>query len=88
MAAPQTSQRVATLSDPPIGIIDPVALDTDYDPCLRGFTVTGSGDVKVTYDADGSVGVLPSRAAGTDYYGLIRRIWAVGTSATGIKGYR
>jgi hypothetical protein len=83
---PQTTQRVSTLSDPPRGIVDPVVLDTNYDPCLRGFTVTGAGDVKVTYD-DGSIGVLPARQAGVDYGGMIYRIWSVGTTATGIKGY-
>lgn len=83
---PETTQRIATLSDPPRGIVDPIVANTDYTPCLRGFTVTVGGDVKVTYE-DGSVGVLPSRQAGVDYGGLIRRVWSVGTTATGIKGY-
>lgn len=83
---PQTTQRIATLSDPPRGIVDAVAMDTNYSPCLRGFTVTVAGDVKVTYEDD-TVGTLPSRQVGVDYGGLIKRIWSVGTTAAGVKGY-
>lgn len=81
------TQIVETTGCPIQGIVDPVVLDTDYDsPCLRGFTVTVAGDVKVTFE-DNSVGTLPNRQPGVDYGGFIRKIWSVGTTATGIKGY-
>lgn len=82
----RTTTNVGTPSDPPYGIVDPVALDTDYDPPLRGFVCAVGGTVKVTM-ADGSLGTYPACVAGSIYGGFIKRIHTSGTSATGIVGF-
>lgn len=52
---------------------------------LRGFMVTGGGDVQVT-GYDGSTAVIPGCIPGVQYWALITRVWSTNTTATGIVG--
>lgn len=54
---------------------------------IRGFTVGVTGNVKVTM-GDDTVVTWPARQAGIDYACQCKRIWASGTTATGIIGGR
>jgi len=79
-------RHASTWADPPFGIVDPVVLDRTYDPPLRGFIVTGEGNVHVVM-VDDSTGTFPLCSPGTVYGGMISKITASGTTATGIKGF-
>ena len=70
---------VLTPADPPWGIVDPVVLDQDYDPPMRGFIAATAGNVSVVM-ADGSTGIYPACSAGTVYGGFIAKFNAAGTS--------
>ena len=76
------------LNEPPTGAFSVTPSDTvDLTHKIRAFEVTVGGAVTVTFE-DGSTIALPARVAGTRYSGIITRIWATGTTATGIIAYR
>jgi hypothetical protein len=52
---------------------------------IRGLIVATAGNVSVIMD-DGSSAVLPGLKPGVEYMGVINRIKATGTTATGIIG--
>lgn len=54
---------------------------TDLPRMARGLAFTGAGVVKVTMES-GSVVILPAPVGKSDY--VVRRVWATGTTATGI----
>ena len=76
------------LNAPAVGIVDIDAVKSDttlLDPPIRGFMVTGAGNVSVLM-VDGTSGVLPSCQPGIQYGGCISRVNSSLTVATGIVG--
>ena len=74
-----------SLSNPPSGIVAITPHDVNYLPkAIRGFIVAGSGDVQVGME-DGTSEPWPA-LAGVEYSARINRIYATGTTATGILG--
>ncbi|MVO16862.1 spike base protein, RCAP_Rcc01079 family [Parasedimentitalea huanghaiensis] len=78
--------RTQNASAPPSGCDSVVPNDAaDLPRPIRGLMVTGAGDVKCEF-IDGSIDTLPGLLPGFPYGGLIKKIFADGTTATGIKG--
>lgn len=77
-------------NDPAVGfrIVDLTTEDYVPSPMLRGFTIGGAGNLKVTM-ADGSTGVIPSACliVGVQYAAAITKIYKDGTTATSIIGW-
>ncbi|MEL7091924.1 MAG: hypothetical protein AAFN94_09340 [Pseudomonadota bacterium] len=74
------------LSSPVQGGFDVVPADgADLGQVTRALMVTGAGDVAVTLK-NGDQITLPGLTAGVIYPVRAARVWATGTTATGIKG--
>lgn len=52
---------------------------------IRNFTVNVSGNVKAVYHGD-TTAVTFYAAAGVTYWGIIKQVFATGTTATGMVG--
>ncbi len=78
---------ISTFSDPVRGMVDPITLDASYNPPLRGFVVTGAGNVQCVF-VDGTIGIWPAVAAGDGRACLISTVTSDNTTATEIKGVR
>lgn len=57
---------------------------TDLAKTSRGLWITGTGDVKMTFQ-DGSIDTYSGLPGPALYPFCVKRVWATGTSATGIK---
>ncbi|MEL6957811.1 MAG: hypothetical protein AAGL89_02525, partial [Pseudomonadota bacterium] len=58
---------------------------TDLPQVTRGIMVSAAGDVFVTLKSGDQL-ILPGLTPGVIYPVRVARVWAAGTSATGIKG--
>ncbi len=77
------------LTSPPSKFFDVTTSDTvDLAVSTRFIMVAVAGNVKITGvgDADDAPVVLPALAAGVWHKVRAKRIWAIGTAATGIVG--
>lgn len=71
---------------PGLGVVAITPSDSvDFAEPIRGFEVTVEGSVKATF-YDGSIATLTARKPGVLYPYVCRKIWASGTTATGILG--
>lgn len=52
----------------------------------KAFTISVAGDVKVDFADSGTV-TMTGLVVGTVYYMAVRKVYATGTTATGIIGY-
>ncbi len=68
-----------------------IALDTTFNPPLRGFRTAAAGDVSVV-DGAGNTKVIPTMLAGETFRGIVQQITTSGTTVasptTNIIGLR
>lgn len=82
----QFSDFQSSLSGPVEGGFDVIPADgSDLGQMTRGLMVSGGGDVAVTLKSGDQL-TLPALTAGVIYPLRVARVWATGTTATGIKG--
>jgi hypothetical protein len=85
MAKDKFATYPETPGSPATTLVEVVPDDgTDLPQIMAGLNVATPGDVRVT-TRDGSVGTVFVQA-GTVFPLRIKRVWATGTTATGIRG--
>lgn len=85
----------AAMANPFPGTIDVnQAIDQVFDPPARGLLITATGDIKVTYDGDGSIRTIPVfvvSGGNTEFRGhMIRQLFSTanGSTATVLCGLK